>query len=389
MNMTKRTNLCTVLFLAIAIMFAGCKKDKYDDAELQKRIAELEEQKKKVDEQQKQIAELQEQQKDFEALVAALGDNAQITSITQNSSGTVTVTFADGNTITIPGDLGDGTATNPRKIFNAEGLDAMRNNLDWHYILVADITVTNWLPVGDWTTVSNVFSGSFDGNGHTVTINSFGVVPLGFASCYFYGLFGSISSGTVNRLNVVINAAPVNRDGIIRYGGITGTLEASSLISNCSVSGALLAATVGSYPTFVGGIAGSLNVGAMTQNCYALGSVSATGGGNNLAGGITGNATSSTISACAALQTAITGSASYSGRVAGSESFSTVADSYANKDMQVNGNKVTTGTVTNINGADCEAQPAASWWQNTSAPNLGWDWSNIWEVANGGYPKLR
>ena len=78
--MKTRINLCTVLFLAIALMLGGCEKDD-------------------VKELKKQIAELQAQQKALETLVAALRNNAQITSVTQNDDGTATFIFADGYTL--------------------------------------------------------------------------------------------------------------------------------------------------------------------------------------------------------------------------------------------------------------------------------------------------
>ena len=417
--MKKRNRLnIALLCLAITIMLGGCEKNKYDDTALQNRIAELEEQKKRVDELEKQQKDLEAQQKDLENFIAAFGNNDYITnitpvsesgaqvgytitfsdssaiklyngliaSITINDNATVTFTLVGGKKITVPLYPGDGTEASPRMIFNANDLDAMRQNLDWHYKLMADITVTDWLSVGDNMTTVDVFSGNFNGNGHTITISSFGNVLADRWGDYNYGLFGRIEGGTVSKLHVTINAGTIRAGGVLNYGGIVGHFRGSgALIENCSVSGAISAMGSSLISLYVGGIAGYNS--QTIKNCYATGSVSATDGSVNQAGGIVGVNIAS-ISACVALQSSITGDASYSGRVAGSGS-GTVTYSYANDEMTVNNAAIVDGTDTNKNGADCDAQPAATWWQNTTAPNLGWDWTTIWTVTNGSYPKLR
>lgn len=61
---------------------------------------------------------------------------------------------------------GDGTPENPYRISNAEQLKAVEDNLSAHYILTADINLGGeknpWTPFG-------TFTGTFDGNGHTIS----------------------------------------------------------------------------------------------------------------------------------------------------------------------------------------------------------------------------
>ena len=302
--------------------------------------------------------------------------------------------------IVLPLDLGDGlSAATARKIYTATGLDSMRKHLDWHYLLMADITVTNWLPVGDGSTGSRFF-GSFNGNGHTVTISSFGEVPKHGSQpvliTYYYGLFGVIDGGKVSKLHVAIGSAvgTVNKtDARIFYGGIAGQMQNSgALIENCSVSGDLAAKGASGFDIAVGGIIG--NARFTIQNCYALGSVSATTTGTGVcyAGGIVGYIYSGSITACIALQTSITatgGGTNYSGRVAGYDG-GLITDSYGNKDMLVNGNKPTADIGSDLkNGADCSSTDWSNidWWYG----DLGWD-PAIWNFTDLGaakYPKLR
>ena len=420
--MKQQIKLTIALCLGIAIMLGGCKKDKYDDAELRKTI---EEQQKKADEQQRRIETL-------EALMAALENNdyitaitpiteagaqvgytitfsnsptitvynSSVTSITQNNDGTATFTLAVGNKITMPFALGAGTEADPRKIFNAADLNAMRNNLGWHYILMVDITVTDWLPVGDRTTSSNVFSGSLDGNGHTITINSFGYVPKS-GNSYYYGLFGWIrNGGKVSKLHVAYgNVGTIRKtDGGIEYGGIASRLNDSSpLIVNCSVSGDISAVGTSSWSIYVGGIVGSMYGGTM-QNCYATGSLSATDGTYNSAGGITCYITGDgSITACVALQTVINngGDDTRSGRVVANMGGGyKIEKNYAYNTMQVNGAPIATGTGTATkHGANSTSAnwSLESWWTDTGTYGLGWD-NTIWDftdISADSYPKLR
>jgi hypothetical protein len=143
----------------------------------------------------------------------------------------------------------------------------IRNNLSGHYILANDIdlsTIPNFVPIGTFQPASDdpedaenpditkVFSGTFDGNGHTisnVTINQ----PEIYVGVGLFGLnFGSIRNLTVKDVDVT---------GYYLTGGVVGmqggTLDNITLIGTNTIRG-----TQG-----IGGIVG-VNFGAIS-NCTA------------------------------------------------------------------------------------------------------------------------
>ncbi|MDR1096197.1 MAG: hypothetical protein LBL31_07385 [Spirochaetaceae bacterium] len=140
------------------------------------------------------------------------------------------------------GDDGDG----PIKIRTAAQFNAIRNNLDGHYVLEADIDLSgydNWEPIGIFEALSEeepespnpakVFSGTFDGNGHTisnVTINH-PDIPVGV------GLFGFAVGGSIRNLTI----QNVNVIGFFLVGGLVGgqacTVENITLVGNNTITG--------------------------------------------------------------------------------------------------------------------------------------------------------
>lgn len=128
---------------------------------------------------------------------------------------------------------------------------------------------TQWTPIG---TSSEPYTGTFDGNGHTVSgiyINT---------SENYQGLFGCIGdinkSGTGTVKNLGIEDSWIS--GGDNVGGIAG--YSSWGMENCYNTGSI------SGGDNVGGISGQ-NISGMIRNCYNTGSIS---GGSNV-GGIVGN----------------------------------------------------------------------------------------------------
>jgi len=277
-------------------------------------------------------------------------------------------------------------------ISTAAQLAGIQDKLDGKYRLTQNITVSAWLPIGNW---ESRFTGDFDGNGHTITINSFGAVPK-IEGIYCYGLFGAIGGGKVSKLHVVRNPGAVNHNsGHIVYGGIAGFVV-GGLIENCSVSGILSAETASTdIEIYVGGIAGLAANAATIRNCYASGSnVSATGGsGDRFAGGIVGYAAGEAlIRGCVALQKFINGSDAESGRVVGNlVGASEIERSYANSAMLVNGFTRTEGVPKE--GKNCTQSTTDSFgWGNPDFWHaLEWD-NTIWNftgINTTVFPKLR
>lgn len=143
--------------------------------------------------------------------------------------------------------------------------------------LVDDITLSgNWEPIG---TDSKPFSGTFDGEGHSISGLNVNTTEK------YAGLFGYVSGGTVRNLRVSGTVTTTDNYS----GGIAGFL--SGRVENCIFSGNV------SGKGWVGGIAGG-NEGNNSQiaGCYTKGNVTATG---NYAGGIAGNnSTNNTITDC-------------------------------------------------------------------------------------------
>ena len=315
---------------------------------------------------------------------------------------------------------GKGTVNSPLLIFTAAELQAMNSNLAGHYLLMNDLTVANWLPVGDNTTVSAAsnFTGSLDGGGRRITISSFSPsVPKGGASSanYYYGLMGFVSGGEVKNLHVEVNAsaATIKTDATVRYGGIAGSFAGSGTITNCRVSGALAFSSAANNEVSIGGIT-SYNASSSVTNCVSEAAITAEAGGLVYAGGLVGiqngtlsfsyatgtvNAKSSngacfagglvgavngSITSCVAPGTSVTAAAAgvlNIGRVVGSSS-SALTNNHANSAMQVNGVTVPTGDAgaTTIHGANVSlsATQSQSWWSGTAGFTFNSS-SNAWK----------
>ena len=160
-----------------------------------------------------------------------------------------------------------GTAGNPYLIRTPQELDAVRNDLSKHYKLAANIDLdispynqeSGWVPIGD---PENAFTGSFDGNGYTIS-NLYIVRP----SSAFQGLFGAIDfGGTVKNLGMV--------DGYLDFGDFSGSVagENNGLIENCYNTNTVNSPRSSGIGGVVG-INGFVNTYATVANCYNTGEV--------------------------------------------------------------------------------------------------------------------
>mgnify|MGYP002543204586 CR=1 FL=1 len=157
-----------------------------------------------------------------------------------------------------------------------------------------------------------LFKGTFDGDGHTVTLNL--NVTSGNA-----GLFAETGSGA-NISNVIVAADVSSSVGYYGTGGLIGKVSGSTTVNSCGVTGAVKNTySASNYGTYVGGLVGLIagnctvnnsfsscdvsNSGASVlgstggligktsnysldiSNCYSLGSVT---GNKGYAGGLTG-----------------------------------------------------------------------------------------------------
>ena len=179
--------------------------------------------------------------------------------------------------------------------------------------LMADITVSDWAPIGQKDS-NNKFSGIFDGNGRTVTINGI-VSNLDTAFGGYAAFFGATKDATIQNLTVAGTISGKDVAGIIGKGesttltnchneaAITSTegkaagIAASfgGSLTNCTNSGAI--STSAAQPA--GGLVAWCNTSTIT-GCQNSGKVTVSGtGDSSQAGGLCGNLGSgSTVTNC-------------------------------------------------------------------------------------------
>jgi hypothetical protein len=168
------------------------------------------------------------------------------------------------------------------EITTVDALKAVRST--GHYKLMAHLEVDDWTPICD---NQPPFSGTFDGNGHTVTIRRIGAVTPGSLGIHNVGLFGLVGkNGTIRNLRVSGVITYTNSTGVNHVGSIAG--YNNGLIENCT-SDADITADGNSESSYAGGITGVSYAGAI-RNCYSTGAVTVSGDSNSnkSAGGITG-----------------------------------------------------------------------------------------------------
>lgn len=172
-----------------------------------------------------------------------------------------------------------------------------------NYQLTADITVT-----APYANEFTDFSGTFDGNGHTVTLAISG-------DSDYQALFAKLAAGAVVK-NVMVDGEVTGTDNI---GGIAGIATNATIIAcankaTVAATGRYVGGLVGkgtgltmtscynqgavsstrTRPINMGGIAGYVDGGASVENCYNTGSI--TGSGKNTAAVVGWNA--ATVKSC-------------------------------------------------------------------------------------------
>ena len=186
---------------------------------------------------------------------------------------------------------GSGTKESPYLVKTKVDLNEVRNNLTAYYRLENDITFTSsdaaFLSIGSSSTG---FSGSFEGNGKTIT-----GLKVVSSQAYGTGLFGYVDSGgVVKNLNLKGCSITAEAADDVYVGGIAGS--SSGTISNCSFNGTINAkSTWSSTITAAGGIVGR-TYGTVT-GCSNSGSITANGYRVSV-GGVVGKGDSANIVSC-------------------------------------------------------------------------------------------
>ena len=261
---------------------------------------------------------------------------------------------------------GSGNEVDPYIITNETELIALArgeliNSFTAYYQLANDITVNSdyWTPIGG--NGRDYFSGTFDGNGHTIS-----GIKLSQAAFEYSGLFG-IVSGTVKNLGVDVKISGTGTAGALAGYVYEGTVE------YCYSSGA-----VSGTSGYTGGLIGYIR-NATVHDCYSVATSTNTDGS---VGGLVGHMRSydvCTIRDCYATGT-VTGSSSNSGGIVGNKDGSgsnNVLGCYYDNYSDSSSDK---GTLVSTEA------------MKTQSTFTGWDFNTIWALSttkNNGYPYLQ
>jgi len=221
---------------------------------------------------------------------------------------------ADSITISSPADMA--------KIGVAE-----THPLSGNYLLVNNITLDNWTPIGDEVTP---FTGVFDGDGKKITLTGFDGAALSEKT--YLGVFGDVKGASVSAkaaiknltiqssVNATVTPSASQTVGLVTgraelavienitltgtfaynstnvnyLGGIAGQINAAgTLVKNINSSLNMDIVPAGSGYIYVGGIAGRFQNGAGIEHCHNTGNVTAdnaasSANGQIFAGGIAG-----------------------------------------------------------------------------------------------------
>lgn len=238
-------------------------------------------------------------------------------------------------------------------VSSAEAFAAM--DASGSYTLTEDITVTE--------PYANEFTGTFDGNGHTVTL----ALENEAGECQ--ALFSKIAaSGKVQNLGI---AGTVT--GKKYVGGIAGKNAGS--IENCKNTAAIKGASADGR--WIGGIAGETSNGSKILNCYNIGTISSDRSGKGVClGGIAGDAPSAKISNCYNAGQIVTKSTTNYGAIAGYGYGVTVSNCYF----------IAVDNLKGVYGTETESTPKSA--EEMKSPAFAALLGSAFMAKTGDYPAL-
>ena len=228
------------------------------------------------------------------------GTGGKFTMTDGTVDGSITMLYTVGNNTVYMDGLG--TAAYPYQISTADQLKLFRDivngaggqtqNRGAYAVLTANIDLNNepWTPIGP--SESGSYTGTFDGQGHTVRNLSVTVnVQPGRA-----GLFGCVKDGTIRKLTVAGSVSCTANQGWC--GGIAG-YAMDETIENCA---SLCTVSCTGIDARVGGIVGLVDYNSRTliiRDCYNIGKITGrSDNGSGDAGGICGFYMNGKISNC-------------------------------------------------------------------------------------------
>lgn len=193
---------------------------------------------------------------------------------------------------------GSGTEIDPYLISSKADMQTLASTVSSssgkYYLLTNDITTAVTTVIG--TSSTDPFLGTFDGGGHTVSIN----IGVGSSSAFNRGVFGYINNATIKNLKVtgsIQGTVSLGSNNASYYaGGICGYANNSTIINcyNVAVISPTLSGTLYIHP-YAGGICGRAS-NTMITNCRNLAYISLTvtlsgpsaSAGSSYVGGICG-----------------------------------------------------------------------------------------------------
>ena len=234
---------------------------------------------------------------------------------------------------------------NLAKLVNSNGGKTLIN-----ITLTGDITLTGeWTPIGNY---ENRYTGTFDGNGHTITGLTVNQKERGNV-----GLIGYLGSGGKVQNLTLEN---VNLNGNLYVGGVVGYSN-NGTVTACTASGSI------NGKEYVGGIVGSNYLGTVTA-CY---NTSSTVNGSYLVGGVVGQNNKGIVTACYNASGSIYGEGTVGGVVGDNYTSTVTACYWSNYAGYGIGNG--TGDATKVDGTTVIWQTAIDA-MNAALQNAGSEW---------------
>lgn len=268
-------------------------------------------------------------------------------------------------------DLGDGYTVsedgNTYTVYTADGLmawaEAAQGNPSLNCTLTHDIDLsgTEWEPIGDR---NNVYKGTFDGNGHTISNLAITKKNLSFEDdCGMFGRVGTnatIKDLTLENVRLDVDAADVS------IGALAGSNQGT--ISNCRVSGNI--SVTNNEMGFVGGVVGRMESGVI-QYCHSSASIQ--GGNSDYVGGVLGGEflTETVIKGCS-FSGSVTGNQYVGGIVGYCRSFEKKTACYSTGSLSSTG-----GFAGGIVGAlQFTSEANACYWSNFDGEGVGYGYNS-------------
>ena len=316
--------------------------------------------------------------------------------------------FAEGTENLYAG--GSGTKSDPYLIETPAQFDAVRENRQAYFKLMADLDFASyekeggWWPLAEWGSGDGSdarFGGTFNGNGHKISnllakhgndtgahdMSIFGVVDGGTIKNLLLENITVVGGGRMGILSGMTRNANIEQIGIMNSscsnigtgsnaGGLAGPCEGTTTITNCYTADCNIKAEspheAGAEWTgdAVGGLVSSGN--ATVMYCYSTSVIE----GKTNVGGIIGANDGATVNSCLSLNKNIVGEVEVTHRVVGKRNGGDVSDNYALATVQINGVTVTEGTgLSSDNGETVETLSKAFY-----EDDLGWDFDEIWKL---------